>query len=253
MAPLPSRFYRLLALAGLVATATPAVGGTFDIKTPEIENGGREVSLNTSFFRGFPVNSDPLRRSVEFGAGYAFTDRWKAGLKVNGDHPAGDDGRVSTVGTEHQLFLGQLTPAITVGWYGALDLRVADDETNTVTTGPVIQFTLAKETTLTLNPFLARSFGRNREPGVTFAYGWQAKTGLREGLAIGIEGYGAVPNLADSPGTDRQEHRVGPLVYLERPIPGRDGLKFSGELGVLFGLTQGTQDVALKVKAGVTW
>jgi hypothetical protein len=266
---------RPLLAFGFAALATsPALAGTFDVKSPDVAKGETEVSVNTSYFSGFPMNAELLRQSAEIGVGYGFTDWWKAGVKVALDKPVGGDLQATTAGVEAQALLRKLEGnGIGIGWYTGVDFRIADDATNTVTFGPIFQFGTEK-TSFTVNPFLARTFGRNREDGVAFSYAWQAKHEVREGFAIGVEGFGAVPNIGNSPGLDFQEHRIGPVLYFERSLARNPGAKVAGmkdvkgvdaggkddggpklniEAGVLFGLTEGTQDVTFKLKGGVTF
>ncbi len=239
--------------------------GTFDVKSPEVTKGETEVAVNSSFFRGYPENAELLRHSWDVGISRGLTNWVAAGLKANFDQPIGESFRTSTVGTEALFMLRKLEGGVGLAWYTGVDVAVASDETNTLTFGPIVQFGTDK-TALTLNPFLAQTFGRNKEEGIALAYGWQFKHELREGFAVGIEGYGQIANLGNSLGAELQEHRVGPVVYFERDITrkpaaplagsgggGADGPKFKFETGVLFGLTAGTQDTAVKVKGGITF
>ena len=142
-------------------------------------------------------------------------------------------------------------------------MAIDRDETNAVTFGPILQLG-TEATQVLINPFFRRTFGRNREDGTEFSYAWAFKQQLREGFAVGIEGYGSIP-IGDASGLDLQPHRVGPVFYLERELRGSGlSVKHAGgnghaeekpklalELGILFGLTDATQDVAVKFKAGV--
>jgi hypothetical protein len=264
------------AFGALVLSALPAAAGTFDVKTPEATKGETEIAIGAAFFSGYPMNADLLRNSSEIAVGYGLTDWWKAGLKLNFDQPVGGDFKAQTAGVESLWVLRKGEGRMPgVAWFTGADFRIADEATNTVTFGPIIQWGTDK-TTLTLNPLFARTFGRNREDGTDFTYAWQVKHEIREGFAIGVEGFGVVPNISDSPGIDFQEHRIGPVLYFERSLSRSNGSngkiaslkdakagaasqdseggpKFIGEIGVLFGLTDATQDVAVKVKAGITF
>jgi hypothetical protein len=270
-----ARHVRLLVVGFVALLASPAVAGTFDVKSTDIAKGETEVSVNTSYFSGYPINAELLRHSSEIGIGYGFTDWWKAGLKIGFDKPIGADFQASTAGVEAQFLLRKFEAnSLGIGWYTGVDFRIADDATNTLTFGPIFQFG-SEKTSFTVNPFLARTFGRNHEEGMAFTYAWQAKQELREGLAFGIEGYGSVPNIGNSPSLDFQEHRIGPVLYFERSLArsnaaapksmsikdvksaeadkGPDGPKLNIEAGVLFGLTDGTQDVTYKLKGAITF
>ena len=72
---------------------------------------------------------------------------------------------------------------------------------------------------------------------------------LREGFGIGVEGYGVVDNLGNPPPVREQEHRLGPVIYNEIKL--REDFKLAVDVGLLFGLTDATPDVALKVNYGI--
>ncbi len=253
-------------LAVAMSSTTGVSAGTFDVKSPEVTKGETEFSVNSSFFRGYPENAELLRHSWEVGISRGLTNWWSAGLKTNLDQPIGESFRAATVGTEHLFMLRKTEGGFGLAWYTGVDVAVATDQTNTVTFGPVVQFGTDK-TALTLNPFLAQTFGRNKEDGIALAYGWQFKHEVREGFAVGIESFGQIKNLGSGLGSELQEHRIGPVVYFERDIApkpsaglkdakgrdGADGPKFKFETGVLFGMTSGTQDTTLKVKGGITF
>lgn len=268
-----SRFARAVVLSCVLGPAA-ASAGTFDLKTPEVEKGEREAEHNTSVFSGFPTNADRLRASTETSMAYGVTDWWKLSGKFNGDKPIGDDWQISTAGVESIFLLRKQEAGFALAWFSGLDVRVHRDETNAVSFGPVFRFG-TDTASVTLNTFLSRTFGPNHTEGIDFVYGWQAKRELREGLALGIEGYGVIPEIGDAPGADSQEHRIGPVVYLEHELGNgngksngkahkgglkdgsapdkEDGPKLAIEAGVLFGLTNATQDVAFKLKAGISW
>jgi hypothetical protein len=250
--------------------AIPAMAGVFDVKGSDVEKGETEVGTNNAAFVGFPVNADRLRSSHELAVGYGFTGWLKAGAKLSFDKPADSDFQLSTAGIEAQVMLKKFGGGLGLAWFTGADFRVHRDETNTVTFGPVIQFG-TEQTQLLLNPFFAKTFGRNHEEGMEFSLGWAVKQQIREGFAVGIEGYSVVPNIGNAPSADFQEHRVGPVIYLERGLGAAKpsaiarsikdagtaangesgGPKLAVEAGVLFGLTEGTQDAAFKLKAGI--
>jgi hypothetical protein len=264
------------ALCAALALAAPATAGTFDVKGAEISKGETEIAVNSAFFNGYPINADLLRTSVEASVGYGFSDWWKAGLKINFDKPVGGDLEAVTAGAEVQFLLRKLEsrgPAVAL--FAGVDKRIADDATNTMTVGPLWQWALDDKTSFALNTLFSRTFGTNSEPGTDFGYAWQLKREVREGFSLGLEAYGVVPNIRNSPGIDFQEHRVGPVLYFERSLArsrgpakismkdngkdagGKDdgdgGPKLNIEAGVLFGLTDGTQDRVYKLKGAVTF
>ena len=269
---------RLACTVLLTMPVAEVSAGTFDVKGSDVEKGEREISVNSAFFNGFPINAEALRSSFEIGAGYGFTDWWKAGAKINLNQPVGGDLVASTAGVEAQIVLRKFDKGFGAGFYASGDIALRDDETNTLTFGPIFQFGTDK-TQLLVNPFFARTFGQNRTEGLDFSYAVALKQEVREGFSVGIEAYGNIANISNSSGLDFQEHRIGPVLYFSRDLGGNKagngkGLsikdmkapmngggdnkdasspKLNIEAGVLFGLTDGTQDVAFKLKGGITF
>jgi hypothetical protein len=159
--------------------------------------------------------------------------------------------------------------------FGGLDVAVDSSATNVGSVGALFKFG-TDNTSIGLNTIFAKSFGRNHTEGVDFVYAWNIKQAVRKGFAVGIEGHGLIADIGNAPGTDFQEHRIGPVLYFERELAGMkshapmklgvkepmkgggkddgpDGPMFKAELGILFGLTDGTQDRALKLKAGISF
>ena len=131
-----------------------------------------------------------------------------------------------------------------LGFFAAFETSVHHRRANAFVFGPIISAKWDR-LTLTLNPFLEQTFGRNREEGIALTYGWQAKYEVREGLSVGVEAYGLVENLGDAPRFGDQEHRIGPVLFREFELG--KGIKVEPSVGVLFGLTPATPDVTLRL------
>lgn len=233
-----------------------ALAGTFDVKGPEITGGEWEFATNHTFQRGFSASTDQVRHSFETVTGYAFSDHFKAAAKFGFDRPLGENLHLGTAGVEAQFYFGKLSPAIGIGWFTALDFRAHGDETNTLIFGPLIKFG-DDALSLTVNPFLERTFGPNREEGLTLTYAVGLKAGVREGLALGIEAYGAIPEVADPPESHFHEHRVGPVIYIDHDVTSALAsarpTKLSLEIGAFAGLSDAAPDWTGKFKAALTW
>ncbi len=240
-----------------IGAALPAFANTFEVKTPDIAQGQTTFSWNNAGQDRFPVNADPTRYSTELDLGYSPTSWFFIGGKINFDQAVDDNWRTSTVGAEMQLRFGKARPGFDFGWYSSVDLRVNDQETNTFTFGPIIQFGDDK-LSLTLNPFLQKTFGENRTDGLDFTYGVMAKRQIKDGMAIGIEAYGTIPDLGSGTPLAFQEHRIGPVVYFERDVgqphvKGGQQPKAALDIGVYLGMTDATPDVTGKAKLSLTW
>jgi hypothetical protein len=282
----PARKASAIVIVGAGLGLTSVAADTFDIKTLDYDKGRTYLEASTSFFHGFPANADRLRASFDPTLNYAVTDRWLTAVKASMNKPIRDEFRVSTVGIEQTYALRKLDAGVAFGLYGGVNAATFRGETNNFAFGPIV--TLGTETTqFTINPALDKTFGQNHVEGIAFTYGWQAKHELQKGYAIGIEGYGTVQNMGAAPTLAEQPHRIGPVLYLERELSrasagnGPKGLsikeglsikdtkssvalaaggseasappKIYMEAGVLFGLTEGTQNTVFKLKGGIEY
>jgi hypothetical protein len=249
----PAALAMAVAAAGWIA---PAHAGTFDVKDPEITKGETEFATNHAFNSGFSAKADPVRHSFEFTAGYAFTDRFKAGAKLGFDTHIGDNPQLSIAGVEGQVFIGKLAPAVSLAWYTGLDVRIHHGETNTLVFGPLLKIG-NDALSFTLNPLLEHTFGANRDDGIGLTYAVGLKAAVREGMAFGLEAHGSITDVANPPGGHVHEHRIGPVLYFDREIipatEGRSARKLSLEIGTFVGLTDATPDWTGKLKAALTW
>lgn len=234
----------------MVALAANARAQTFDVKQPEAEKGVVEFGPETMFARGLPDGAN--RHANEQALFYGIADWWKINGAVKLEQPSGDDLRLVGAAVGNVFVLKAIDDKRAydtgLGWFTEVTVSTHRDATNAVLFGFIPKVKLDK-LSITANPFLEKTFGRNREEGIALVYGWQVKYELHDGLALGLEGYGVVDNLGNSPPMSDQEHRIGPVLYTEIPI--RPDFKLAADAGVLFGLTPGTPDVALKVNFGI--
>jgi hypothetical protein len=243
---------RVIAIVMMLAPSNAAMADVFSVDEPEVEKGAQEIEVNAAVQNGFPVNADPVRYSMELEYTYGLTTWLSLAPLVDFDKPDGENFRATVAGVESVWFPVEVGKSLTVAWFTEVEGAVHHDETNSTTFGPIIQFGHDKAS-LILNPYLEKTFGRNHEEGIDFTYQWQAKASMNERLALGIEGFGAIPNIGDPPGSDFQEHRIGPVIYYEKELPGGQESTFAIDAGVLFGLTDATPDVTGKLNASLSF
>lgn len=132
--------------------------------------------------------------------------------------------------------------------------------------GPLVSLELAKGLDLTLNPLFETSWDSDAS-GIGFNYAWQLKREMSDNVAIGVEGYGVIPDIGNAPSVAFQEHRAGPVIYLSHEVAGGGGstmklgtnaadgkgAKVDLQLGVLFGFTDATANTTGRAKLAVTW
>jgi hypothetical protein len=235
-----------MAASGFVAEGAAQ---TFDVKNLDITQGSIEIGSDNSIIaRPSPSQNRSVHdQSVDYGV----REWWRLSAVMKLENPARDDLQTSRVALESIFVLRPMKPGqvqdVGIGFFAALEGAIHEDTTNALVIGPIVTARW-EAITFAFNPFLEQTFGRNRADGIALSYGWQAKYDVRQGLAIGIEGFGLIDNLADAAGLADQEHRIGPVVYTEISLW---GLNLTPDIGVLFGLTSSTPDVTFKINVGV--
>jgi hypothetical protein len=241
-------------LGHVVAGLSPAVAQTFNVKTIDVDKGSFDLGVDNTFQSGFPAGagSEFNRTAHEISLNYGLTAWWKIAALFKPETPIGEGSRLANVALENIFVLrpfaeGQRS-GLGLGWYATLDVSTHADTTNVFTTGPIL-VAKADRLSFAANPFFEQTFGRNHVEGIALSYGWQAKYELGKQISVGIEGFGAIDDIGNSPSWSNQEHRIGPAIFTEVDL-GRD-FKVTPDLGVLFGLTRSTPDVAVKLNVGV--
>jgi hypothetical protein len=237
---------RSIAVLGLsLLTCGIAVGASaqsFDVKGLHVEKGAIEIGSDNAIFFGGLASRSAHEQIVHYG----LRSWWRLSGAVEWENPVGQDIYASHVALENIFVLRPLKQSndLGVGFFAALEGSIHNRSTNAFVFGPIIAAKWDK-VTWTLNPFFEQTFGRNREEGLALTYGWQAKYEFREGLSVGVEGYGLVENMGNPPRFDDQAHRVGPVLY--REIELSKDIKIEPSVGVLFGLTSATPNVTLRL------
>jgi hypothetical protein len=243
-----------LGAATIMAVATPPAGApaqTFDVKQLDVKQGSLELGLDNTLHRGLPAAG--LNRSAhDQSLDYGLRDWWRLSGVLKLENPTEAEFRIAKAAVENLFVLKPLDEKqardIGWGWFTAIDGSVHAEATNSLIFGPIVTVQSGK-LSLTANPFLEKTFGRNRVDGIALNYGWHAKYELRGGFAVGVESFGVVENLGHAPAWSQQEHRIGPAIFTEIAL-GKD-FKITPDVALLFGLTPATPDVALKINVGV--
>ncbi|MET0569154.1 MAG: transporter [Hyphomicrobiaceae bacterium] len=219
----------------------------FDISDPEVEKGQHKIETMHVGQSGFPTGSTGNTRNIQsLGYSYGLTDFWQLKGGLIGDRLDDRDWRVGVAFVESTLEIVDIKKTgIGLAWFSAVAGAVSDDATNTVLFGPIIKFAYDRFS-LTLNPFLDKSFGQNHEDGIAFVYGWQANAAIGNGVTLSLAGFGKIDDIGHAPSASQQEHIIGPLVGYEFEVT--DKRTMAMELGVFFGLTEATADTAFKGK-----
>ena len=241
------RLSRCIAVATIVCCFASGVHGqTFDVKGLDISKGSVEVGLDNSIMSSGSDNRSAHDQSIDYGV----REWWRLSAVMKLENPATDEPRASRAAVENIFVLRSMKAEhdVGLGFFAALEASINSDTAHAFVFGPIITKKWG-QIIVALNPFLEQTFGHNRVEGIALSYGWQAKYEVRDGLAVGIEGYGLVENLGNSPALADQEHRIGPAIFTEIELT--KGFKITPDIGLLFGLTPSTPDIAFKFNIGV--
>jgi hypothetical protein len=301
--------HALAASAGLIAsailsllTAQPASAGhnVFHIFTPAVEAEHWGVEFLNGFNLGLPREGEHgdheddsheasagdghgrVRAAHEIALHAGVTDFWMTKLALGLEKEAGGDYAATTIASENVFRFGPARPdMVDFAWFTSISASIEGDSPHAFAFGPIISLDRGP-VTLVLNPFFEKTFGRNREDGIAFSYGWRATYELSERLHVGLEGYGEIDNIGNAPPGTEQVHRVGPVLYIghlhgaakhaprnhethasanerdheahprltQGDIGGSRDMEWHAEIGILFGITEATPDAALKLNIG---
>ena len=230
--------------AALAVTAGGSAGGHAQIVEPEVEKGQRKLEATSAFNSGLNGGAaGDTREVLALSYHHGLTDFWMVKAVVVAERPVhgGHEGTIAIVENVFELQNAKKAGGIGFAWFTGISVGINDDETNAVIFGPVVRLG-AGATSIILNPFLEQTFGRNRDEGIAFLYGWQLKHQVRSGFAVGVEGFGRFQDIGGAGGAE--EHRVGPLLTFDLPLADKRTLSF--ETGWLFGLNDATPDHTIK-------
>ena len=238
-----------LSLIALTALPASALAQTFDVKGLDVTQGSLELGLDNTQHTGITRRDD--NRSVhEQSLDYGVTDAWRLSGVLKMENPVAEDFRIARTSVENIWVLRPVPKdgGAGFGWFTSLEVSTDPETTNSSLFGPIITLERGK-LSWTGNPFFEKTFGRNRDEGLAFNYGWNAKYKIDERLSVGVEGFGLIENLGNSPPLSEQEHRIGPALFASIDLG--EGRTITPDIGVFFGLTEATPKLTFKLNVGV--
>jgi hypothetical protein len=252
----------------LAYLANPA-SAEFEIQESTIDPGEIQLQYRGAWHSGLPKGETgfvlpddeeaPLRQSHEFEIQMSPTSHWLLAVTQGYEEAADGDLELTSIEVESQIeFITREGDGLGFAVQGGFEKPVLDasqEEPVSVHIGPIVE--LAKDKfLLTLNPLFFKEQGRlSDQDGLGFEYGWQAKYDVTGRLALALEMFGEVEDMANAGTFDAQTHSIGPAFYYTIEREWEEGGKAKSReltlsLGAQFGLTDVTSDVALKVFIG---
>lgn len=250
-----------LALSGGTALASPAES----VITPDIEKGERE--FESAY--GTDRNKDGKYSSgleLSFGAGV--TDRWATEIGVEFEREPGGSMKYGGLEWENRFGLiideeAPVTLSLLLGFE-----RPREREEGWSSTLGLLSETKIGRFLLNANLLLERNWdvraeedGEHEdgdedeahelgddddESGTLLGYQWQLLYRHAHSLYYGVQGMGELGKWNDWAPHGDQEHKLGPAIFGRLKTAG--GQRLNYDVGLLFGLTDGTPDYTLRFK-----
>jgi hypothetical protein len=241
--PVPALFILGTAAAALAfAAASREAHAADQVYLPFVERGELELE-----HRGHADFDEEDEQNYRASVGYGVTDFWF--FEVEGEYEKEPGEEINFEATEFENVF-QLTPQgkywADLGAFFEYELTDNSDAPDEMKFGPIVSKSFGR-TQVTLNPFFVKEiFGNDRED-LEFTYGAQAKYRLMPIFEPGVEAFGEPGEISGFDPVSEQKHQIGPVAFGEFKLgdTGQYGA-ISYELGILFGLTDGSPDETLK-------
>lgn len=230
---------------GLVSAPRQAQAG-FKVYTPYVEYHEFEIEYRPSV----TVDGDDAKDNEQkhlVGFGYGVTEWWFTEIYAEWEREAGAGEETSFEAFEWENKFQLTDPG---EYWADLGVLVEYERTDDSNAPDKIElaFLAAKGVgsfDLAYNLIIEREVGTNASDDVVLAQAFQAKYRLDPAFEPGIELYSEFGAIGDMPGTDEQEHFIGPVVEGKIPL-GDTGTKLKYNVGYMFGLTDETPDSTVK-------
>jgi hypothetical protein len=261
-----SGWARLLLTVGMLAcVALPLptqASAQFYVRQPDVEKGESEVEEHGAVYAG-PGGYEDLRQSHEVEFNNGLTD--KAELIIEGffEQPIGEglEATEFEIGGQYEVIKPE-EDGFAVAFRTLYE--AAEGAPDGILFGPLVRYGQGRDSA-TLNTFFIGQVGDHPAvDGIEFQYNWQLKHELNHRIALGVEAFGEIEDLANPGSFNDQLHRAGPVIYLnfgdeeENPAGEKhendegeheqksNAPEFKMAAGALFGLSDATSDVTFK-------
>jgi hypothetical protein len=207
-----AKIWRALHLAPL-AISLLAIGPNGaraqNINEPEVEKNRAKLETFHLFQFGFHGGTAGDTREFHTSSySRGITDFWMVKALLAIERPEDESYRTTAAIVENtfEFLNARKSGGLGLAWWTGLGVGLNEEQANAVAFGPIVRLG-AGPTSLLLNPFLEKTFGRNHDEGIAFLYGWQHKHELRKGTWFGVEGFGTMPSFSSNA---PERHRIGP-------------------------------------------
>jgi hypothetical protein len=242
----------------LLALASPAAA-QFHVVQPDVVKGEATVGDHAAAYVG-PGTEEKLRQGHEVEATYDFTERWELVAKGIFQQPIGEplEAKNYQLGAQYEL-VQRHGDGVGLAFRTLYEFAAEGGQPDDLFYGPMARLVLGKDSA-TINAFFISQVGENADPGsVELKINWQLRRDLGPKFGLGVEGYTDIKDLADAGSFEDQEHRLGPVLYLDLgkkdakeelhrdEVVRPEAPSFRVAAGALFGLSEATSDVTFKL------
>jgi len=230
-------------LGAVLLDTVPDAHATHKVYSPRVEKGELEIEARGHIDQDSDDTKDGARKD-KYEIGYGLTDWWFSSLFVEYERAA-QEGLQREATSWENIF--QLTDTGKYWMDTGLYLEYEKPADNGVP--DKLEAKLLLEKTVhsfvhTANLVFEREIGNGAASEVEFGYAWRTKYLLRREFEPGIELYGNLGDIDDTPPASDQIHQAGPVVTGKYRIGGRSSIYY--EAGYLFGLTSASPDGTVK-------
>jgi len=236
-------------IGGILLLPAAALAQTFDVKRLDVTGGALEAASDNTVHGGIRRRDDN-RSAHDLSLDYGVSDAWRLSGLLKLENPLDQDFRLARFAVEN-IWVFRPVPkqgGLGLGWFTSVEVATDPAATNSSEFGPIVTLK-GDKLAFTANPFLEKTFGRNRIEGIALNYGWNVKYALNDTLAIGVEGFGLIENLGDPGSLAEQQHRLGPALFATIKLG--EHLTITPDVGLFVGLTEATPSLTLKLNVAV--
>ena len=238
---------RIIVAAALGCVVSAGLGraarADFEMRYPIIDYRELEFEHNgsTSFDNRSGRNNN---QSYTYELGYGLFPWWEPEIELPYNAAPGQNSQFSGVTFENTFQLAEqgkywLDPGFFAQYSHAASRAGADQLSFGPTLQKEINGVLGVDTLHTLNLFVSKQIGRNRNDATPVALAWQSRLRLNPLFEPGLEYYGNFNNIVDRLAVTGPTHRAGPVIVGAFNLYGYGKIKY--EAGYLFGLNNATE------------
>lgn len=220
----------------------------FYVRSPDVEKGELKLEEHGAIYSG-PGEDERRRQSHELEAKYGFTNRWEGIVEGFFRQDIGESltARQFELGAQYEI-VEREGDGLGVAFRGIYEFALQDHSPDEILFGPLAKYVVGRHSA-TINTFFVGQLGEYSDiDSLELKVNWRLKREFNETFALGVEGYSEIEDLSHAGTFEDQQHRVGPVAYLEF---GESMPKWEFAAGALFGVSDATSDVTFKFDAEV--